>query len=127
MGNCRFFTLFSKKACNSLFSVIIYLMFRKEMPACRNGRRGRLKICCGQPRAGSSPAAGSIKTPNSCKSWSLVFFLYSVFYVYQLENMLYHIFFIFSPMYHSAKYLLLSAWINPRKQFHLHIFSVHSV
>ena len=28
------------------------------MPACRNGRRGRLKICCGQPRAGSSPAAG---------------------------------------------------------------------
>ena len=27
-------------------------------PACRNGRRGRLKICCGQPRAGSSPAAG---------------------------------------------------------------------
>ena len=49
------------------------------------------------------------------------------FYVYQLENMLYHIFFIFSPMYHSAKYLLLSAWINPRKQFHLHIFSVHSV
>ena len=79
MGNCRFFTLFSKKACNSLFSMIIYFMFRKEMPACRNGRRGRLKICCGQPRAGSSPAAGSIKTPNSCKSWSLVFFLYSVF------------------------------------------------
>lgn len=35
-------------------------MFRKEMPACRNGRRGRLKICCGQPRAGSSPAAGSL-------------------------------------------------------------------
>ena len=29
-----------------------------SMPACRNGRRGRLKICCGQPRAGSSPAAG---------------------------------------------------------------------
>ena len=29
-----------------------------RMPACRNGRRGRLKICCGQPRAGSSPAAG---------------------------------------------------------------------
>ena len=29
-------------------------------PACRNGRRGRLKICWGQPRAGSSPAAGII-------------------------------------------------------------------
>ena len=29
-----------------------------SMPACRNGRRGRLKICCGQPRVGSSPTAG---------------------------------------------------------------------
>lgn len=28
-------------------------------PACRNGRRGRLKICCGQPRMGSSPIAGT--------------------------------------------------------------------
>ena len=25
------------------------------MLVCRNGRRGRLKICCGQPRVGSSP------------------------------------------------------------------------
>ena len=32
----------------------------KTQPACRNGRRGRLKICCGQPRAGSSPTAGII-------------------------------------------------------------------
>ena len=30
-----------------------------RMPACRNGRRGRLKICCGQPRVGSSPTAGT--------------------------------------------------------------------
>ena len=30
-------------------------------PACWNGRRDRLKICCPQGRAGSSPAAGSIK------------------------------------------------------------------
>ena len=29
-----------------------------SMPACRNGRRGRLKICCGQPRVGSSPTVG---------------------------------------------------------------------
>ena len=28
------------------------------MPACRNGRRGRLKICCRQLRVGSSPTAG---------------------------------------------------------------------
>ena len=32
----------------------------QRKPACRNGRRGRLKICCGQPRMGSSPIAGSI-------------------------------------------------------------------
>ena len=38
-----------------------YFRFGMNMPACRNGRRGRLKICCGQPRAGSSPAAGSAK------------------------------------------------------------------
>lgn len=31
----------------------------QRKPACRNGRRGRLKICCGQPRMGSSPIAGS--------------------------------------------------------------------
>ena len=39
--------------------ILSIIMFVYEMPACRNGRRGRLKICCGQPRAGSSPAAGS--------------------------------------------------------------------
>ena len=39
------------------------------MPACRNGRRGRLKICCGQPRAGSSPAAGiNLILGKRCKS-----------------------------------------------------------
>ena len=42
------------------------------MPACRNGRRGRLKICCGQPRMGSSPIAG-IKTPDLQNSKSGVF------------------------------------------------------
>lgn len=30
-----------------------------SMPACRNGRRGRLKICCRQLRVGSSPTAGT--------------------------------------------------------------------
>ena len=39
---------------------LCYHMFCSlDMPACRNGRRGRLKICCGQPRMGSSPIAGS--------------------------------------------------------------------
>ena len=37
------------------------------MPACRNGRRGRLKICCGQPRMGSSPIAGSFMNEESMK------------------------------------------------------------
>lgn len=30
-----------------------------SMPACRNGRRGRLKICCRQLRVGSSPTIGT--------------------------------------------------------------------
>ena len=37
---------------------MLNLLTVMKAPACRNGRRGRLKICCGQPRAGSSPAAG---------------------------------------------------------------------
>lgn len=44
-------------------------------PACRNGRRGRLKICCGQPRAGSSPAAG-IRSQSFYRLW--VFFVQKV-------------------------------------------------
>ena len=36
-----------------------YPMFRPA-PQWRNGRRGRLKICCLQGRAGSSPAWGTI-------------------------------------------------------------------
>ena len=47
------------------------------MPACRNGRRGRLKICCGQPRAGSSPAAGSKPTTGNVEksTFPVVFLL----------------------------------------------------
>ena len=41
------------------YAIIIFGFNSREKPACRNGRRGRLKICCGQPRAGSSPAAGT--------------------------------------------------------------------
>ncbi len=33
-------------------------------PACRNGRRGRLKIYCVHARMGSSPIAGT-----TCKHW----------------------------------------------------------
>ena len=40
---------------------IIFACKSEDMPACRNGRLGRLKICCGQPRMGSSPIAGSKK------------------------------------------------------------------
>ena len=41
--------------------MVLYSPAVKDEPACRNGRRGRLKICCGQPRMGSSPIAGSMK------------------------------------------------------------------
>ena len=47
--------------CNKyLQQVPVYgnILFVAKTPACRNGRRGRLKICCWQQRAGSSPAAG---------------------------------------------------------------------
>ncbi len=36
-------------------------------PQWRNGRRGRLKICCPQGRAGSSPAWGTIKIKDLTK------------------------------------------------------------
>ena len=38
------------------------ILFVAKTPACRNGRRGRLKICCWQQRMGSSPIAGIIKS-----------------------------------------------------------------
>ncbi len=37
-----------------------------EKPQWRNGRRGRLKICCLQGRAGSSPAWGTIGFLDNC-------------------------------------------------------------
>ena len=37
--------------------MLSYILF--QPPACRNGRRGRLKICCRQLRVGSSPTAGT--------------------------------------------------------------------
>ena len=46
-------------SCQIETDMLIYNSVVEDLPACRNGRRGRLKICCGQPRAGSSPAAGS--------------------------------------------------------------------
>ncbi len=41
-----------------LTAPLAYPMFRPK-PQWRNGRRGRLKICCRQRRAGSSPAWGT--------------------------------------------------------------------
>ena len=48
-------------SCQIGTDMLIYNSVVKDLPACRNGRRGRLKICCGQPRMGSSPIAGSKK------------------------------------------------------------------
>ena len=51
-------------SCQIGTDMLIYNSVVKDLPACRNGRRGRLKICCGQPRMGSSPIAGSFKNPK---------------------------------------------------------------
>ena len=48
-------------SCQIETDMLIYNSVVEDLPACRNGRRGRLKICCGQPRMGSSPIAGSKK------------------------------------------------------------------
>ena len=52
--------MFEKLLTFTFCYVILILGLRKliVLPACRNGRRGRLKICCVHARAGSSPAAG---------------------------------------------------------------------
>ena len=40
----------------------------RRWPVCRNGRRGRLKIFCGQPRGGSSPFTGTMSSPRTSLS-----------------------------------------------------------
>ena len=50
-----------------------------EMPWWRNGRRGRLKICCQQWRGGSSPPRGTETTKSS---GFVVFFASIIFYYY---------------------------------------------
>ncbi len=55
----RRFTNFTKLLANSL-QLCYHMVCLLDAPACRNGRRGRLKICCGQPRMGSSPIAGIV-------------------------------------------------------------------
>ncbi len=52
-------------SCQIGTDMLIYNSVVEDLPACRNGRRGRLKICCGQPRMGSSPIAGSYKKPQT--------------------------------------------------------------
>ncbi len=62
-------------SCQIETDMLIYNSVVKDLPACRNGRRGRLKICCGQPRAGSSPAAGS-------KEITLRYLFFVIFIIY---------------------------------------------
>ena len=57
--------------------VILYILFGRNRTKCRRvgiGRRGRLKICCWQQRAGSSPAAGMIKRSTGI----LCFFFFGI-------------------------------------------------
>ena len=54
------------------------------LPVCRNGRRGRLKICCRQLRVGSSPTTGSLNIygcprRNISLRHGQPFFLFTVF------------------------------------------------
>ena len=58
-------SFFQKKLVIYLF-ICYYIARLLNTPACRNGRRGRLKICCGQPRMGSSPIAGSFYRESKC-------------------------------------------------------------
>ncbi len=44
------------------------------MPVCRNGRRGRLKICCQQWRVGSSPTTGTKIDRTGQKSCRFFYF-----------------------------------------------------
>ena len=44
-----------------------------HMPKCWNGRHNRLKICCPQGRAGSSPALGTIIYPYRLTDRPLVY------------------------------------------------------
>ena len=67
----------------------MFVIHNQLRPACRNGRRGRLKICCGQPRAGSSPAAGSIKNrleASKVKVSSDFFILYLLITLIQIRK-----------------------------------------
>ena len=45
----------------NFYGNITFVVGNNNTPAWRNGRRSRLKIYRGRPRAGSSPAAGSKK------------------------------------------------------------------
>jgi hypothetical protein len=57
--------LISKQTKKQLQSVSNFGKIKSvdRQPACRNGRRGGLKIHWWQHRAGSSPAAGRFETP----------------------------------------------------------------
>ena len=48
----------------------------KSMPWWRNGRRGRLKICCQQWREGSSPSRGTHKIITYSNMYVMIFFLF---------------------------------------------------
>ncbi len=55
------------------------------MLVCRNGRRGRLKICCGQPRVGSSPTT-SIDEKSEIPGKMGIFRLFYFFTLITLDN-----------------------------------------
>ena len=93
------------------------------MPVCRNGRRGRLKICCGQPRVGSSPTAGSYffnflkrKHEKLC-----FFFLFKI--LFQKRQ---HSFFCIAFFMYKIILILLFClqWLNIKAYFNTRCFNL---
>ena len=80
--------------CVEIIPMICTLHFINDFPnipkpACRNGRRGRLKICCGQPRVGSSPTAGTFSVKQFvsrflCKQTGSIVCLFTTFLVLRI-------------------------------------------
>ena len=80
--------------CVEIIPMICTLHFINDFPnipkpACRNGRRGRLKICCGQPRVGSSPTAGTFSVKQFvsrflCKQTGSMVCLFTTFLVLRI-------------------------------------------
>lgn len=97
-----------------------------SMPACRNGRRGRLKICCGQPRVGSSPTAGIYKIIQIGFCWIRSFLFLSFLQFIPHMPLFIHSLYIRQTLKHLAVLItvILNTWTD---HFHFLKMSGHSL